>query len=213
MIPKKSLYYEDALLGMGWVALRTQQYEDCIGGAKDLQALTRWIANFGEGALLEGYVNLLRKNYDAAVQILGSASTRMASASAPSQDEFNQKTEVYQGVRSNYEALGKTVETYGMEKQTTEIIEKIDSLALDQKEMQTKIDDHFKYVDDFNRESFFARNLETVREDIDYAYARASKMAALKNSMMEQEKTDKKAQDIDNEIEKLKGQMQKKNGN
>jgi tetratricopeptide (TPR) repeat protein len=209
MIPKKSLYYEDALLGMGWISLRGQQYDDCLGYSRDLQNLTRWVVNFGEGALLEGYVNLMRKSYDAAVQILGSASARLAGAKVPSQDELAQNMEGYQQIRSNYESLGKSVETYGMEKQNVEVLEKIDSLNLDQKEMKVKIDEHYKYVDDFNRESFFARNLEIVREDIDYAYARASKMAALKNTIIEQEKAGKKTQDIDNEIEKLKGQMQK----
>lgn len=209
MIPKKSLFYEDALLGMGWISLRAQQYEDCLGYSRDLQGLTKWVVNFGEGALLEGYVNLMRKNYDVALEILGGASARLASAKKPSQEELSQNVEHYQQIRSNYEALGKSVETFGMEKQTVETLEKIDSLFLDQKEMKMKIDEHYRYVDEFNREHFFSRNLEMVREDIDYAYARVSKMAALKNSIIEQEKSQKKAQDIDKEIEKLKGQINK----
>ncbi len=73
------------------------------------------------------------------------------------------------------------------------------------------MNEHYRYVDDFHRDQFFSRNLEMVREDIDYAYARASKMAAMKNSIIEQEKSEKKTQEIDKEIEKLKGQMIKKN--
>jgi hypothetical protein len=134
MIPKKSLFYEDALLGMGWISLRAQQYEDCLGYSRDLQGLTKWVVNFGEGALLEGYVNLMRKNYGDAVEILGGASARLASAKKPSQEELAQHVEQYQQVRSNYESLGKSVETYGMEKQTVEALEKIDSLFLDKRD-------------------------------------------------------------------------------
>ena len=91
----------------------------------------------------------------------------------------------------------------------TAIVSQIDSLQTKQMEFRKKFKNFYKFSDDFSRTSFFSRNAESIKEDIDYAFATVQKIVGQKGLLKEKEKIDDKQKSIDTEIEKLKSEMEK----
>jgi tetratricopeptide (TPR) repeat protein len=210
MVPKSSIYYEDALLGIGWIALRAKKWDDCTAAGQNLVSIATSEVNKAEGELLQAYVNMMNKDYNSAATSLQSASGRLSTLAAPSQADLDRETDSYKTIRDNYEKFGKDVEEIASHKQEADTIEAIDSLHIDQNEFVREIGDKFKYFDTWRRQSYFARNIGVVREDVEYALARVLKMISQKQMQKEVDKSEKKEDKLDKEIEQLKKQMEKK---
>jgi hypothetical protein len=56
--------YEDALLGLGWTAIKARQWKDCIDAGQKLAQVSSRFVMQGEGALLQAYGNMLQKQYE-----------------------------------------------------------------------------------------------------------------------------------------------------
>jgi|GEM_PF-1441911 len=210
MVPKTSYYYEDALLGICWISLRVKKYDECMSAAQNLVSIASSDVNKAEGELIQGYVHMMRKEYNEASNLLQTASGRVISFSEPSQGELDSKTTGYQTIRNDYESFGKSVEEIAQHKQDTDTIAAIDSMFIDQKEFKREIDEKVEYFDSFRRQSYFARNINVVREDVEYALARVLKTISQKDMMKIQEKNEKKEDKLDKEIEELKKQIENK---
>lgn len=209
MVPKSSIYYEDALLGIGWIALRAKKWDDCTAAGQNIVSNASSEVNKAEGELLQAYVNMMKKDYNSAAVSLQSASARLNTLTAPSQADLDRETDSYRTIRDNYEKFGKNVEEIASHKQEADTIEAIDSMYIDQKEFVREISEKLKYFDTWRRQSYFARNISVVREDVEYALARVLKMINQKEIRKEVEKSEKKEDKLDKEIEQLKKQMEK----
>ena len=66
-----------------------------------------------------------------------------------------------------------------------------------------------KYRDEFGRSAFFARSIENVRGDIEYMNAIAKKHATQIRTIKAGQDMIEKEQKLDDEIEKLKKEMNK----
>ncbi|MGD9202602.1 MAG: tetratricopeptide repeat protein, partial [Chitinispirillia bacterium] len=95
-VSPNSYYYEDALLGIAWTALKASQWADCIEASKKLASVTKRDVIKAEAGLLEGYCYLLDKSYDAAVDVLRSASQTINNVQAPSEEEKNKAKMEYE---------------------------------------------------------------------------------------------------------------------
>ena len=135
----------------------------------------------------------------------------MEARAAPSNDSLEAHQKNYNSIRTDYEALGKNLEEFSIDKkQTDEESEKIDSLSFIQKDFKTKVDGYYQYADAFHRQCYFGRSRERVRADLEYALARALKMSSQREVTKEIQKTEEKTKEINKKIEKLKEQIKNK---
>ena len=212
MVPKTSYYYADALLGLGWTALKARQWADCISAGTELVKSTDNLQIQAEGELLQAYASILQKNYPPAVTLLTDASNKLGSYSGPSKDDFSNQTGSYKSTRVNYDTLAGKVNDLGTTRQSTLVLKEIDSLHVFQKDYKDKIDSYLKYSDDYTRRSFFAHNLQSLKEDVDYALAKAQKLSGGTSVNKVQEKTKVKEKELNDQINKLRDQLKQENG-
>jgi TolA-binding protein len=208
-VPKSSYYYQDALMGLGWTALKARQWGDCLSAGAELTKASNDPVIQSEGNLLQAYAQAMQKNYSQAVSLLDEASKRLAAYSGPSESELASKRNDYENVRSDYETMGVRVDELGQQRQSSVVQTSIDSLQSPQSKDKSAIDQHFKYEDEYKRKAFFSRNIEQVKEDIDFALARFTRYAG-SSGVRDAIKKGGGGKDIDDEIERLKKELEGK---
>jgi tetratricopeptide (TPR) repeat protein len=209
MVSTNSYFAEDALLGQGWTSLKARQWTDCITVGQMLTKTTDKDALKCEGMLIEAYGHLLQKEYIPALNLLKDASVRIQNVKVPDQDSLNFVRMQIESERMAHNNLAENVEYLASAGQTTAIVSQIDSLQAKQMDFRKKFKNFYKFSDDFSRTSFFSRNAQTIKEDIEYAFATVQKIVGQKGLLKEKEKIDDKQKSIDTEIEKLKSEMEK----
>jgi hypothetical protein len=208
-VPESSFYYEDALLGLGWTALKLRQWVDCETAGKELYSVASTPVVQAEGALLWAYSLTALNNYNAAQRILEGAVKKILLYSPPSEFDKTERTSTYRNVRNEYDGIAETMNNLSRTRQSSEILTKIDSLHPLQKDAHARIIDYFTYLDNFNREFFFSRNLETVKNELEYLLATTMKRAGAEKEIKAKEKLKKEEEKIDKEIERLEEEMEK----
>ncbi len=209
MVPTTSYYAEDALLGQGWTSLKARQWNDCITVGRLLTSTSNKEALKCEGMLIESYGHLLQKNYIPALDLLKDASEKIRNVTVPDNDSLNFAKMQNESDRMGYNGLAENVENVASAGQTLTAIAQIDSLHTNQGEFIKQFNKFYAYADNFKRTTFFSRNVETIKGDIDYAYATVQKIVGQKGIQKETEKIEDKQKQIDMEIEKLKSEMGK----
>lgn len=209
MVPKTSYYYVDALLGLAWTALKARQWGDCKAAGQELQSTSKNIVMQAEGGLLQAYAFMMEKNYNSAATILADASDDLNSYKAPSETELVSRQDESNRLRVKYTDVARKAYDLGTSRQSEIVLKQIDSLHAHQKDIKVKIDDFLNYVDGYEQATFFARNFESIREDVDYALARAEKLGGQIQETKVIEKFKKEDEKIDDELEKLKKQLEK----
>ena len=89
------------------------------------------------------------------------------------------------------------------------LFKQIDSLHTPQVEFEKQIKNYYKYNDEFNRLSFFSKNYETLRNDIEYALAKSEKMSGMSRVMEIHKKAGEEIEKIDDKIEKYEEELKK----
>ncbi len=209
MVPKNSFYYTDALLGLGWTGLKARQWNDCMNAGQELASIAKSPVLKAEGTLLQAYSNMMQKNYSAAANLLGTASSDLQSYQADAEQELALKKQENNEVRLKYSDLARAAYDLGTARQSSLVEKQIDSLHTVQKQLKGDIDKYIAFTDDYQRNSFFNRSYESVKEDVDYALAKAEKHAGTSKSVKETEKINKDTEKIDDELEKLKKELEK----
>jgi tetratricopeptide (TPR) repeat protein len=206
-VSNMSYYYEDALLGMCWTALRARQWADCISYGQTLQKATPKPTLQCEGALIEAYALLMQKNYSQALTVLTAASTKAQTLKAPPADTLDAEQVKYRVNRKSYEVLAFDVNKISLELPSSTVLHQVDSLHKTQGEDKTKLDKFQVYANEFHRASFFSRNIDVVKNDIEYALAIVQKISQQSNKAETEQKMDQKQKELDGQIQKLKQQM------
>ncbi|MDR0306050.1 MAG: hypothetical protein LBI42_04330 [Chitinispirillales bacterium] len=207
-VPRGSYYYQDALLGLGWTALKARQWVDCISAGSELARSTQDPILQSEGSLIQAYAHAMQRNYVPAVSLLEDAVKKLASYNIPSPSELAQKQNEYNSNRLDYEQIGLRIDELGQARQSSLIQTSIDSIAAPQTRTKGAIDQYFKFTDEFQRGSFFARSLEQVKEDVDYALARFSRYKGASGIQRQLERTTGESDAIDEELEKLRRELE-----
>jgi tetratricopeptide (TPR) repeat protein len=207
-VPKSSYYYQDALLGLGWTGLKARQWGDCQSAGAELAKTATDPVLQSEGNLLQAYAQAMQKNYPQAVSLLEEASKRLSNYSGPSESDLAASRNDYENVRSDYETMGARIDELGQARQSSVVQTSIDSLQNPQSKSKASIDQHLKFEDEFKRKSFFSRNMEQVKEDIDFAMARFARYAG-SSGARDAIKKGGSGGAIDDEIEKLKKELEK----
>ena len=207
-VPKTSYYYQDALLGLGWTALKARQWADCISAGSELARNASDPVLQSEGNLIQAYAYAMQKSYTQAVNLLEATAKALNSYTPPSESELNQRKSNYGDTRSEYEQMGFKIDELGQARQSSIVQTSIDSLQNPQSKLKSAIDQHLKYEDEFKRSNFFARSIEQVKEDVDYALARFTRYAGSRDVQKQIEKSGGKTGAIDDELERLKKELE-----
>jgi tetratricopeptide (TPR) repeat protein len=212
LVPKTSYYYTDALLGMGWTAIKARQWMDCAAAGAELGKVSDKPAVVIEGQLLSAYSVFMQKNYAAAATILKSAIDMLAEYKSPPIDSLGDRRRTYEQQRISYDFLSKEARKVSLLDPSTTVLRIIDSLAVEQLGTHKDLKNFMRFNDEFARREFFSRGIDQVRLDIEYAYAVVTKLVDKSQTIEIRQKTQEKQENIDAEIEKLKQEMQKIEG-
>ncbi|MFP4416643.1 MAG: tetratricopeptide repeat protein [Fibrobacterota bacterium] len=203
-----SIYYPQAVLGLAWAAMKAQQWSDCMKEAGKLKSLTDDPVLRAEASLLEGYVHMVQQKYQQAVDVLAPTSDKLANMSAPSESEKDGAMEEYESIRESYQHVASRSQELALTRQNSMVVSSIDSLKSIQESLQEDIDEQLQFFDSFEQRSFFSRNIDKVREDVDYALAKAQELSGAKSSTKDLERTKEQSEDIDDEMRKLQEQLE-----
>jgi tetratricopeptide (TPR) repeat protein len=207
-IPNSSIYYNEALLVLGWTAIKAQQYPDCVNMGLALQNCKNPVF-YSEGSLIAAYGYMRQGNYPTAKDILVAAADRMSTLKPPSEDTLALQRQKYIDIRTSYDFLARKVAECAQKQQAGPVLEENNQLHGQQKDSKIKIDLSMNFFDTYKKESFLTRNVSAIKEDLTYMLAVVSKRVSDTKSIKEINKANEKVQDIDKEIEKLKGQLDK----
>jgi len=207
-VPRNSYYYSDALLGLGWTALKARQWDDCRTVGTELARTSSDPILQSEGDLIAAYAHAMQRQWDPAVRLLEGAARRLQDYRGPSESEMGQKSAAYGGNRADYEMMGLRIDELGQARQSSIIQASIDSLNTPHVRLKASIDQFYKDADEHQRASFFARSVEQVKEDIDYALARFSRHAGSSGMQRQLQRSTGEVEAIDDELERLRRELE-----
>ncbi|MBD3242155.1 MAG: hypothetical protein GF331_16305 [Chitinivibrionales bacterium] len=208
LVPPTSAYRDDALLGLGWCALKARQWQDCIEAGKALVRESPRAVNRCEGRLLQAYAHIMRKEWGLAATLLEDATAVLDTLQPPKQETLTQRTTEYRTDRTGYEAIGAEMIELGAAPNTARTAEAMGDLRSRQQTVRSKLDDYMTFKDAFERTAFFARTLDDLREDVQYALARAEQVTASRGVQRVHQEIKEETADIDAEIERLQQQLE-----
>jgi hypothetical protein len=129
-------------------------------------------------------------------------------AQRPSSDSLSSRKETYKKKREVYDSIATQAYILSKERKTSIIYNMIDSLRQRQINVKNDIDRYLDYAEEYERKSFFARDLGRVRDDIEYAIAYGKQMVSEKEERKLQEKAEEKQEKLDEQIEEIRRQLQ-----
>ncbi len=210
-VPSNSYYYEDALLGMCWTALKAKQWASCIEYGQTLQKISIRPPLRCDAMLIIGYSYLMQKKYADANATLKEADALLSSISAPDQDSYKRFQTGTNSTRDQYNELAKTADKISLAPHNSDNAQTIDSLHKAQIDSKAQLDNYTVFFDEFKRQSLFARSAESIKNDISFTYAIAQKFNRDAKAIEEQEKMQGKQNKIDEKIEQMKKELEKLN--
>jgi tetratricopeptide (TPR) repeat protein len=210
--PRSSLYYEDALLLIGWGSLRSAEWKNAIIAGQLLQKFSTYIPLQSEGALIEAYVHFRGRNYAKAASVCSETLERLSRFDPVSPDSIHRERQRNLVVRLKYNNLATVAD--GMSKQIPTVIsqQRADSLHSVQKGLYTEIDRHYDFVYDVDRLNFFSRSLDRVRRDLEYLLAVSSNLIKQQEAEEIAQEAAEKQKEIEKEIEKTEKELKELEG-
>jgi tetratricopeptide (TPR) repeat protein len=203
LVPSSSIYYDDALLGLGWTAIKARQWKDCVDAGEKLSQNSKRVIMQSEGKLIQAYGYIMQKKYQNAFDILTNASNRITNYIGVSQDTLYSEKFMYENNRLKYNRLGDEIRhdnvSYNPESKP------LDSLHQQQISIYGDIKKHYLYTDECSRLDIFNRSIEKVKEDINFTLSKTQKLMLGSGS----QKIIEKDKAINDELKALKEQMKK----
>lgn len=169
MIPKESYYYEDAQLGLGWAAVKSRQWQDCIDVGKQIESVSKKKIIQSEGQLLQAYGYLLQKNYSVAEKYLMMASKTMEGYKVVGDDVSKKHALQYDSIRTTYDSLADEITRIAQLNLIKITDDNIKGLHNKQKMLKQNIDLNIRNADEHKRIRFFEKAFLKLREDLEYA--------------------------------------------
>ena len=208
-VPVTSYFYEDAQIGLAWVALKASNWVDCIKACDEILRTSKKIVLQCEAMLLKSYCAMINKKYKEAVSILTPAYEKINATTPPAESEREAEEEKFYDHRDVYYKIATSMNELSLAGESSLINKQIDSLHAPQEEYEKKIRSYYTFNDEFARFSFFNKNSETLRNDIEYALAKAEKMSGMGKMLDIQEKVGEEIEKIDDKIEQYEEELEK----
>ncbi len=209
-IPSSSAYYEDALLGRAWIALKSNNWKDVTSAANELKGKTTNNEIKAEADLMLAYSNMVTNTPDgwkAAAGILTDALASMKGYTKPTAAELSAKEKSYYTDRSAYFEIAQKANELASVNQSSFVLAQADSLKLIQADSEKKIRSFGKFKDEHSRATFFSRNAENVIADLEYALPKAQERVGSTSTT----KSVDKVQKAETELERLQRELEELN--
>lgn len=205
MVSNNSYYYEDAQLGLGWAAVKSRQWHDCIIVGQQIYATSKKPVIQSEGLLLQAYGYLQQKQYTKAEELLAKATEQMEKYTIQSSaDETN--SDNYNNNRIRYDSLATEVTKTATQFLYGDLLhEKIKEMHKLQITIKSSIDESIKYSDEFKRTRFFERTFLKLKEDLEYALVTVLR---IRSSDADKEILKQKQKNIDEQIDDLRDKIE-----
>jgi len=208
-VPANSYYSEDALLGLGWTALKARQWNDCINVGQQLVRTTNKPILRAEGMLIQAYGHLLQRDYPKALELLRTAYDISKTLSGPSEDSLSMRQLQDDNKRLEYTQMSDRVEDFAQLGQTAHIAGVLDSLKIQSNNFIRDFQEFHKFKGEFQRDGFFSRGIEQVRDDLEYALATVQKVAGVAGGAdRNQQRLQEQSRELEAEIERLRREME-----
>jgi tetratricopeptide (TPR) repeat protein len=208
-VPNTSMYSEDALLGQGWTALKARQWNDCIAIGQQLARTSQKPILRAEGMLIHAYGLLLQKDYPRALEMLRTANDLARTIQTPSEDTLSMRTLQNENSRAQYSQMAGRVEEFSLIGQTTHIAGVLDSMQRRSDQFIKGFHDHQIFAHEFQRDAFFIRTGDQVKDDIEYALATVQRIMG---TQAQPQRGGADQQQIEAELEMLRRQMEQMQG-
>ncbi|MDD5674207.1 MAG: tetratricopeptide repeat protein [Chitinivibrionales bacterium] len=210
LVAPASVYYEDALLGLGWSAIREKQWDDCIKYGQQIASAAADMLPQAEGGLIEAYGRMLQKDYAKASDILDQAKHKLDLYEAM-QDSLAGMRAAYQGNRASYDSLGAKFVEFARkgELKASDTTREVERLHAPQIQIKEKLDEYSRFMDHYQRLNLFGKNLASLKEDVDYARATLAKVHQQTNLNKTAQEGKNKEQELQNQIDKAKEKLEK----
>jgi tetratricopeptide (TPR) repeat protein len=209
-VPDASSYGDEALLGTAWAWIKANQPAVCI------QTVERLLASHGESPLvpeaylLKGYGLMLQKNYGEAVASLEKCQELLKGKYVTDED-LREKTKGFRQFEQGFEPTAQRIRKNAQRKPTDKTIEERGGLKTEFDKFAKESRDYFNYqLLAKSHKRFFMRR-EEVDQDAGYALAKATKIWKTMKQSEIMQKGQKEEQNINQEINRLKQQLEKEN--
>jgi tetratricopeptide (TPR) repeat protein len=209
-VPSSSYYYTDALLGLGWSAVKARNIDNCINVGNKLSSISRVPVTRLEGMLIEAYGHFTAKDYKKASDVLGIASDILDTLS--SGDSLSEMRKKCGMDRAAYDIFSKDVENISTDTAGGDIDGKnLNAMHRNQIAFQKNISSDMKAIDEMSRTAFFGKGIEDIRTDINYLFATVKSIMARSGQIELHDKAQKENEKIDEQIKKLKDELDSQN--
>lgn len=169
MIPRESYYYEDAQLGLGWAAVKSRQWQDCIEVGEKIESVSKKKIIQSEGQLLQAYGYLQKKEYLTAEKFLKLAVKTMEEYKTAGPEVSLEQDRQYHSIRGAYDSLASQITRIAQLNLIKITDENIKDLHKKQKSLKGTIDLNIRNADEHKRILFFEKAFLKLREDLEYA--------------------------------------------
>jgi tetratricopeptide (TPR) repeat protein len=206
-IPDKSVYHEDALLLLGWTAIKARQTTDAVAAGTALQN-SRTPELYFEGCLITVYANVMQNKFNEAKAIIVPAMEKIAKLAPPSEDSLSTEKQQYISTRTAYNFLAQKIAECAQKQQAGAALSENSALHDQQRTIKSNLDASLAMFDSFKKDIFLTRNLAELKQDFNYMLAYTSQKAVGTDLQKEHNKTIEKQKKADEKIEKLKKQLE-----
>ncbi|MBD3239097.1 MAG: tetratricopeptide repeat protein [Chitinivibrionales bacterium] len=208
MVPPTSIYYEDALMGLGWAALKAQQWNDAVRVGQELRMRTSHRILECEAIVFEASGKMMLKDYVGALDLLKEGTALARTLQEPSEDTLHARRLGYETERTMYNYLADDIVKYSLRHRTPALAAQIDSVHFKQQRYREGLDNYLTWRDARRRRLYFYRSVGEVRDDMDYLYALARGRAGKVEQYEAVKPILDKQKELDQEIRRLKEQME-----
>jgi hypothetical protein len=157
---------------------------------------------------MQAYSFMMEKQYNQARPELNRAIDLLKATDKPSEDSLALKKMTLKDTRERYDETAKSALQFAMAVRSSSALSSIDSLHAVQREQKRILDEGLRYIDNFQRRGFFARNRQKVLDDCEYAVATIDRDVAAGDAEKMLEKQRKEVETIDDEIEKARRELE-----
>jgi tetratricopeptide (TPR) repeat protein len=206
-VPEGSGYGDEALLGTAWSWIKVNQPAMCI------QAIDRLLSAHGESPLvpeaylLKGYGLMLQKNYGDAIASLERC-LELTKGTYVTDADLKVKEKGFKQYEQGFEPTAQRIRKNAQRKPTDKTLEERGGMRVEFDKFAKESREFFNYqLLAKSHKRFFMRKSE-VEQDAGYALAKATNISKSKGQHEVMEKGKKEEQNINQEIDRLKQQLE-----
>ena len=198
MVPEESYYFEDAQLGLGWLAVKARHGKTV--SPQEKTCLKKQNHHKSEGKLIQAYGYIQQQKYETAENLLLEAASELDSYQNISLEMMEREKNQYDSSRALYDSLASEIINIA---RTRAPKKKIDLLHKRQSDIKGSIDSFQK--SSMRESPFLERGIYILKEDLSMLSQPCREFCGYQ---WISKKRNERKRKIDDEIEELKGKMQ-----